>query len=102
MFGYISKLSKIAIYFLAYLPKVDAQFLRYILTMSKRILPHLSHRRVSSRRKILSQLYLQIKHTSKPVNHKNFGWQKRKNKNILCRVSRNNTRQSFLCRVSAG
>jgi hypothetical protein len=34
--------------------------------------------------------------------HKKFGWQKRKKKNILCRVSRNNTRQSFLYRVSAG
>jgi hypothetical protein len=34
--------------------------------------------------------------------HKKFGWQKRKNKNILCRVSRNNTRQSFLYQVSAG
>jgi hypothetical protein len=34
--------------------------------------------------------------------HKKFGWQKRKKKNVLCRVSRNDTRQSILCRVSAG
>jgi hypothetical protein len=31
--------------------------------------------------------------------HKNFGRQNKKNKNILCRVSRDNTRQSRLCRV---
>jgi hypothetical protein len=31
--------------------------------------------------------------------HKNFGRQNQKNKNILCRVSRDDTRQSLLCRV---
>jgi hypothetical protein len=31
--------------------------------------------------------------------HKNFERQNKKNKNILCRVSRNDTRQSMLCRV---
>jgi hypothetical protein len=31
--------------------------------------------------------------------HKNFGRQNQKNKNILCRVSRDDTRQSILCRV---
>jgi hypothetical protein len=31
--------------------------------------------------------------------HKNFGRQNKKNKNILCRVSRDDTRQSRLCRV---
>jgi hypothetical protein len=34
--------------------------------------------------------------------HKNFGWKNKKNKNVLCRVSRNDTRQSSLCRVPAG
>jgi hypothetical protein len=33
--------------------------------------------------------------------HKKFIWQKKKRKNILCRVFRNDTRQSKLCRVSA-
>jgi hypothetical protein len=28
--------------------------------------------------------------------HKNFGWENLKNKNVLCRVSRNDTRQSSL------
>jgi hypothetical protein len=32
--------------------------------------------------------------------HKKFGWENKKNKNILCRVSKNGTRQSVLCRVS--
>jgi predicted AAA+ superfamily ATPase len=31
--------------------------------------------------------------------HKKFGWKKKNNKNILCRVSKNGTRQSILCRV---
>jgi hypothetical protein len=31
--------------------------------------------------------------------HKKFRRQNKKNKNILCRVSRDDTRQSFLCRV---
>jgi hypothetical protein len=31
--------------------------------------------------------------------HKKFGWKKKKNKNVLCRVSKNDTRQSMLCRV---
>jgi hypothetical protein len=31
--------------------------------------------------------------------HKNFGRQNKKNKNILCRVSREDTRQSVLCRA---
>jgi hypothetical protein len=31
--------------------------------------------------------------------HKKFGRQNKKNKNILCRVSRDDTRQSLLCRV---
>jgi hypothetical protein len=31
--------------------------------------------------------------------HKNFGRQNKKNKNILCRVSRDDTRQSMLCQV---
>jgi hypothetical protein len=31
--------------------------------------------------------------------HKKFGRQNKKNKNILCRVSREDTRQSVLCRV---
>jgi hypothetical protein len=31
--------------------------------------------------------------------HKRFGRQNKKNKNILCRVSRDDTRQSLLCRV---
>ena len=31
--------------------------------------------------------------------HKNFERQNKKNKNILCRVSRDDTRQSMLCRV---
>jgi hypothetical protein len=31
--------------------------------------------------------------------HKNFGRQNQKNKNILCRVSREDTRQRVLCRV---
>jgi hypothetical protein len=31
--------------------------------------------------------------------HKKFGMQNKKNKNILCRVSRDDTRQSLLCRV---
>jgi hypothetical protein len=34
--------------------------------------------------------------------HKKFGWEKEKNKNILCRVSKNGTRQNILCRVSDG
>jgi hypothetical protein len=34
--------------------------------------------------------------------HKKFGWKKKKIKNILCRVSKKDTRQSFLCRVRAG
>jgi hypothetical protein len=33
--------------------------------------------------------------------HKKFGWENKKNKNVICRVSRNDTRQSRLCRVSA-
>jgi hypothetical protein len=33
--------------------------------------------------------------------HKKFGWENKKNKNVLCRVSRNDTRQRSLCRVSA-
>jgi hypothetical protein len=33
--------------------------------------------------------------------HKKFGRQNKKNKNILCRVSRDDTRQRFLCRVPA-
>jgi hypothetical protein len=33
--------------------------------------------------------------------HKNFERQNKKNKNILCRVSRADTRQSTLCRVPA-
>jgi hypothetical protein len=32
--------------------------------------------------------------------HKKFGWEKEKNKNILCRVSKNGTRQRILYRVS--
>ena len=32
--------------------------------------------------------------------HKNFERQNKKNKNILCRVSRDDTRQRMLCRVS--
>jgi hypothetical protein len=32
--------------------------------------------------------------------HKKFGWEKKKNKNILCGVSKNDTRQrGFFCRV---
>ena len=31
--------------------------------------------------------------------HKNFGWQNKKNKNVLCRVSKEDTRQRLLCRV---
>jgi hypothetical protein len=31
-----------------------------------------------------------------------FGWEKKKIKSILCRVSRKDTWQSFLCRVPAG
>jgi hypothetical protein len=34
--------------------------------------------------------------------HKNFGRQNKKNKKILCRVSRDDTRQRMLCRVSTG
>jgi hypothetical protein len=34
--------------------------------------------------------------------HKKFGWENKKNKNVLCRVSRDDTRQRSLCRVSAG
>jgi hypothetical protein len=34
--------------------------------------------------------------------HKKFGWQKRKKKKVLCRVSRNDTRHRMLYRVSAG
>jgi hypothetical protein len=35
------------------------------------------------------------------TNHKKFGRKKKKNKNILCRVSKVDTWQSALCRVSA-
>jgi hypothetical protein len=31
--------------------------------------------------------------------HKKFGGQNKKNKNILCRVFRDDTRQSLFCRV---
>jgi hypothetical protein len=31
--------------------------------------------------------------------HKKFGWKKKKIQNIICRVSKNGTRQSVLCRV---
>jgi hypothetical protein len=34
--------------------------------------------------------------------HKKFGRQNKRNKNILCRVSRDDTRQRVLCRVSTG
>jgi hypothetical protein len=34
--------------------------------------------------------------------HKKFGWENKINKNVLCRVSRDDTRQRSLCRVSAG
>jgi hypothetical protein len=34
------------------------------------------------------------------THHKNFGWENKKNKKVICRVSTNDTRQSRLCRVS--
>jgi hypothetical protein len=34
--------------------------------------------------------------------NKKFGWQNKKNKNILCRVPWEGTRQSLFCRVSDG
>jgi hypothetical protein len=36
------------------------------------------------------------------THHKNFCWENKTNKNTLCRVSRDDTRQSSLCRVSPG
>jgi hypothetical protein len=34
------------------------------------------------------------------TSHKKFGWEKKKNKNILCRVSEDSTRQNMVCWVS--
>jgi hypothetical protein len=31
------------------------------------------------------------------THHKKFGWENKKNKNVVCQVSRNNTRQISLC-----
>jgi hypothetical protein len=36
------------------------------------------------------------------THHKNFGWENKTNKNMLCRVSRDDTRQWSLCRVAPG
>jgi hypothetical protein len=36
------------------------------------------------------------------TQHKNFGWENKKNKKVICWVSTNDTRQSMLCRVPAG
>jgi hypothetical protein len=36
------------------------------------------------------------------THHKKFGRENKKNKNVLCRVSRDDTRQRSLCRVSTG
>jgi hypothetical protein len=36
------------------------------------------------------------------TQHKNFGWENKKNKKVICRVSTNDTRQSMLYRVPAG
>jgi hypothetical protein len=36
------------------------------------------------------------------THHKNFGWENKTNKNMLYQVSRDDTRQRLLCRVSPG